>query len=136
MSDIYSTNPRTLGRAICIITGASKGFGRVLAHEVSLQLVEKNSIKKDKQTNILLTIQVSPLLKPGSVLLLVARSEALLQELQEELRSFTEEQQLVVHCIAVDLSTREGVDEAVRVAKQEAVNEMDHVLLINNAGES
>ncbi|XP_044053767.1 sepiapterin reductase b [Siniperca chuatsi] len=109
MSDIYSTNPRTLGRGICIITGASKGFGRALAHTVS------------------------HLLKPGSVLLLVARSENLLQELQKELQSFTEQQQLVVHYIAVDLSTREGVNETVRVAKQEAVNEIDHVLLINNA---
>lgn len=36
----------TLGRAICIITGASKGFGRALAHEVSDQLLEKNKIRK------------------------------------------------------------------------------------------
>ncbi|XP_035514899.1 sepiapterin reductase b [Morone saxatilis] len=110
MQDIYSTNPRTLGRAICIITGASRGFGRALAQEVSY------------------------FLKPGSVLLLVARSNTMLQELKEELQSWTEEQQLVVHCIAVDLSTREGVHETVRVARQEAINEMDHVLLINNAG--
>lgn len=75
------------------------------------------------------------MLKPGSILLLVARTETLLQELKEELKSFTEEQ-LVVHCIAVDLSTREGLNEIIRVARQEAVNEIDHVLLINNAGES
>ncbi|XP_070761049.1 sepiapterin reductase b [Enoplosus armatus] len=109
MSDIYSTNPRTLGRGICIITGASKGFGRALAHKVSHSL------------------------EPGSVLLLVARTETLLQESKEELQSFSEEQQLVVHCIAVDLSTREGVNETIKAARQEAVNEIDHVLLINNA---
>ncbi|KAG8011781.1 Sepiapterin reductase [Nibea albiflora] len=110
MTEIHTENPRTLGRGICIITGASKGFGRALAHEVSHSL------------------------KAGSVLLLVARSESLLQELKLELQSFTEEQQIVVRCVAVDLSTREGVHETVMVAKQEAGNEMDHVLLINNAG--
>ncbi|KAM6945013.1 sepiapterin reductase b [Lycodopsis pacificus] len=107
MSDI--TNHRTLGRTICIITGASKGFGRALAHKLSRWL------------------------KPGSVLLLVARSETLLQELKEELQSFTEQQQTVVHCVAVDLGTREGVNETVSMARQEAGNEIDHVLLINNA---
>ncbi|KAM9360670.1 sepiapterin reductase b [Symphorus nematophorus] len=108
--DIKShTNPRTLGRCICIITGASKGFGWALAQEVC------------------------HFLNPGSVLLLVARSETLLQGLKKELWSFTEEQQLVVCCIAVDLSTKEGVNETVRVAKQKAVSELDHVLLINNA---
>ncbi|CAB1427891.1 unnamed protein product [Pleuronectes platessa] len=100
----------TFGRGICIITGASKGFGRALAHEMSHSL------------------------EPGSVLLLVARSGTLLQDLKEELHSFSENQQLIVHCIAVDLSTREGVNETVRMVKQEAVNEIDHVLLINNAG--
>ncbi|XP_070690573.1 sepiapterin reductase b [Pempheris klunzingeri] len=109
MADFCSTNPRTLGRAVCIITGASKGFGRALAHEVS------------------------HLLKPGSFLFLVARSETKLHELKEELQSFTGEQ-LAVHCIAVDLSTTEGVNETIRMAKQEAGNEIDHVLLINNVG--
>ncbi|XP_023249976.1 sepiapterin reductase-like [Seriola lalandi dorsalis] len=110
MSDIDTTNPRTLGRGICIITGASKGFGWALAHEVY------------------------HLLEPGSVLLLVARSGTLLQELKEELQSFTDKQRLVVHCIAANLSTTEGVNETVRVAGQEAVNEIDNVLLINNVG--
>ncbi|KAJ4942093.1 hypothetical protein JOQ06_011962 [Pogonophryne albipinna] len=109
MSDINSTNPRTLCRGICIITGASKGFGQALAYQVSWYL------------------------EPRSVLLLVARSGPLLQEMKEELQSATEEQQLVVHCVAVDLRTKEGVDETVRVARQEAVDEIEHVLLINNA---
>ncbi|XP_044194126.1 sepiapterin reductase b [Thunnus albacares] len=109
MSDINSTNARTLGRCFCIITGASKGFGWVLAH------------------------QVTHYLKPGSVLLLVARTGTLLQELKEELQSFTEDQNLVVHCITADLSTQDGVNETVRVTRQESLKEIDHVLLINNA---
>ena len=83
-----------------------------------------------------MSVQVSRSLEPRSVLLLVARSGLLLQEMKEELQSATEEQQLVVHCVAVDLRTKEGVDETVRVARQEAVDEIEHVLLINNAGGS
>ncbi|KAK2901951.1 hypothetical protein Q8A73_011697 [Channa argus] len=109
MSDVCATNSSSLGRCVCIITGASKGFGRVLAQKVP------------------------HLLKPGSVLLLVARSGTLLQELKEELQSSTEEQKLVVRSITADLSTREGVNETVVAARQEAVDEIDHVLLINNA---
>ncbi|XP_053181717.1 sepiapterin reductase b [Scomber japonicus] len=109
MSDIHSTTIRTLSRCICIITGASKGFGRALAH------------------------QVSHYMKPGSVLLLVARTRTLLQELKEELQSFTGNQSLVVHCVTADLSTRDGVNETVSAARQQSSNEIDHVLLINNA---
>ncbi|KAM8759740.1 sepiapterin reductase b [Acanthopagrus schlegelii] len=109
MTDVFPTDGRTLGRCICIITGASKGFGRALAHQVCCWL------------------------KPGSVLLLAARSETLLRELKEELKGFTVERQLLVHCVVVDLSTQKGVNEAVRVARLESEKEMDHVLLINNA---
>lgn len=83
-----------------------------------------------------MSIQVSCLLEPGSVLLLVARSETLLQQLKVELQSFTKEPQVVVHCIAVDLNTIEGLNETVKVARQHTVNDVDHVLLVNNAGES
>lgn len=82
-----------------------------------------------------MSTQVCCWLKPGSVLLLVARSETLLRELKEELRGFTVEQQLSVHCIVANLSTQKGVNETVRVARQESEKEKDHVLLINNAGE-
>lgn len=82
-----------------------------------------------------MSIQVCCWLKPGSVLLLAARSETLLRELKEELKGFTVERQLLVHCVVVDLSTQKGVNEAVRVARLESEKEMDHVLLINNAGE-
>lgn len=135
MSNIYATTQRTLGRCMCIITGASKGFGRALAHKVRLNLLKLGLNKARQEANKVLFIQVSHLLKPGSVLLLVARSGPLLQELKEELQSFTEEQKLDVHCIAADLSTREGVNETVVVARQEAMHDIDHVLLINNAGE-
>lgn len=72
---------------------------------------------------------------PGSVLLLVARSRTLLQELKEELRG-SGPPQLVVRCVAVDLGTAGGVNEAVEVARQEAGTDLEHVLLFNNAGES
>ncbi len=65
---------------------------------------------------------MSYLLEPGSVLLLVARTETLLKQLKEELQSFAE---LVIYCMAVDLSTREGVNETVRVARQEAENKFE-----------
>uniref|UniRef100_A0A3Q3X8E5 Sepiapterin reductase n=1 Tax=Mola mola TaxID=94237 RepID=A0A3Q3X8E5_MOLML len=81
---------------VCIITGSSRGFGRALAHELSYPLV-------------------SCLLKPGSVLLLVGRSEALLQQVKEELQGAGEEQRLVAHCIAADLSTADGLNQTVEV---------------------
>lgn len=53
MSDIYATNLRTLSRGICIITGASKGLGRALAHEVGEHPVEKtNLVKKKKKKHL------------------------------------------------------------------------------------
>ncbi|XP_028314216.1 sepiapterin reductase-like [Gouania willdenowi] len=110
MSDINSHDPRTLGKSLCIITGASRGFGRALA------------------------LQVVHLLEPGSVLLLVARSGAQLQEVKDELQNFRDEPERQIHCITADLSTKDGVEETVSVASQEAEKELDHVLLINNAG--
>lgn len=76
------------------------------------------------------------MLKPGSVLLLVGHSEALLQQVKVELQGAGEEQRLVAHCIAADLSTADGLNQTVEVARQKAVKDTDHVLLINNAGES
>lgn len=75
-------------------------------------------------------------MNPGSVLVLAARSGPLLHQLKEELQSSEEKDALTVHCVAVDLATEEGVDEVVRVARQEADCDFDHVLLVNNAGEA
>nr|AAC60296.1 sepiapterin reductase [Takifugu rubripes] len=110
MPDASSSHQTSLGRCLCVITGASRGLGRAMAREVC------------------------GLMKPGSVLLLVARSETLLQELKEELRGLTGTAQPAVRCVAVDLSAAGGVNEAVEVARQEAGTDPDHVLLINNAG--
>ena len=52
-----------LGCAVCVLTGASRGFGRALAP------------------------QLARLLSPGSVLLLSARSDSVLRQLKEELGS-------------------------------------------------
>lgn len=135
MLDISSTNRRALGQCICIITATSKGFGRAMAHEVRDQLVGKKCTDKTKSGGRKAcgaSFQVSCVMNPGSVLLLVARPKPLLHQLREKLQRFSKEPQLVVHRVVADLSTRQGVDEVVRVARQQA---FDHVLLINNAGE-
>lgn len=73
-------------------------------------------------------------MEAGSVLLLVARSQTLLEELRGELRGLAGT--LAVRCVAADLSTAGGVREAVDAARRQAVADLDHVLLLNNAGES
>ncbi|KAL4658249.1 sepiapterin reductase [Arapaima gigas] len=101
---------KDLGRALCIITGASKGFGRSLA------------------------VQIAGLLKPSSALLLVSRSGDKLQELQAELlASSVDSGGLVVRCVTADVGEKEGVEETVRAAKEIPTTDIDHLLLINNA---
>ncbi|XP_077601057.1 sepiapterin reductase-like [Stigmatopora nigra] len=110
MSGVLHTSGKTLGRCMCIITGASKGFGHALAQLVSSYL------------------------KPGSVLLLDARSGPLLLELKEELQqSLKGRQNLTIDFAAADLSTKEGVEDTVNMARQMSLKEFDHVLLVNNA---
>lgn len=92
-------------------------------------------MKLQKNASFTCFVEACGVMKPGSVLLLVARSETLLQELKEELRG-SGTPQLVVRCVAVDLSTADGVNKAVEVVSQEAVTDLDHVLLFNNAGKS
>ncbi|XP_034457645.1 sepiapterin reductase a [Hippoglossus hippoglossus] len=107
-----SSGTRTdLGRALCIITGASRGFGRVVARHMS------------------------ELLKPGSALVLAARSG-------DELRAAAAEVTgaaaggggLLVLCVPVDLSHSDGVTELLAAVKTSYTDDMDHVLLVNNAG--
>nr|XP_057920252.1 sepiapterin reductase a [Doryrhamphus excisus] len=95
-----------LGRALCIITGASRGFGRTIANEVS-QLV-----------------------KPRSVLILVARSGDDLRALQKQMSG----SDLKVRCVVTDLSSMEGVESVVRTAKEAFSEDIQHVILFNNAG--
>ncbi|XP_051924505.1 sepiapterin reductase b [Hippocampus zosterae] len=110
MSGVLHASGSTLGRCMCIITGASKGFGRALAHLVLHYL------------------------KPGSVLLLVARSRPLLQQLKEDLlQSLKDMEEMTIFCTVADLSTKEGIEDTVAMARQQSLKEIDHVLLINNA---
>lgn len=111
MEDEISLEPRDLGRALCIITGASKGFGRTLA------------------------FQLSCLLKPRSVLMLVARTTEQLNQLKEDIITlYGGQNKLEVCCVRADLEKKEGVEKTVQAAKETSVSELDHILLINNAG--
>ncbi|XP_040915644.1 sepiapterin reductase a [Toxotes jaculatrix] len=105
-----STERRDLGRALCIITGASRGFGRTIAREMSR------------------------LVKPRSVLVLVARSADDLRSLQAELaESEAGRAGLVVECVVADLGQTEGLENVVRTSKESFSEDIDHILLVNNA---
>ncbi|KAI4871675.1 hypothetical protein NFI96_031105 [Prochilodus magdalenae] len=104
------TTPRDFGKALCIITGASRGFGWSLAREIAA------------------------LLRPGSVLLLVARSGDKLRALQADLAASTaSESGLLVRCVVADLGRKEGVDSVLREARETPCHDIDHLLLFNNA---
>ncbi|XP_051524515.1 sepiapterin reductase-like [Myxocyprinus asiaticus] len=111
MEEIISREPRDLGRALCIITGASKGYGRTLA------------------------VQLSYLLKPRSILLLVARTMDQLNEVKDDIMALDDRQKrLVVRCVQADLEKMEGVEKTIQAVKETSPSELDHLLLINNAG--
>lgn len=112
MEAVISGEPRRdLGRALCIITGASKGYGRTLA------------------------FQLSCLLKPRSVLLLAARSADQLNEVKEDIVTLCGGQHtLDVRCVQADLEKTEGVEKTLQAAKETSASDVDHLLLINNAG--
>ncbi|KAJ8260773.1 hypothetical protein COCON_G00164960 [Conger conger] len=98
------------GRALCVITGASKGFGRCLAK------------------------QIAALLSPGSALVLVARSGDKLRELQTDLAaSDAGKKGLVIRCVTADLAQKEAVEETMKAAKQTNHLDIDRLILINNA---
>ncbi|KAF7688581.1 sepiapterin reductase a [Silurus meridionalis] len=106
-SNVAPCERKDFGKALCIITGASKGFGRCLAKEISA------------------------LLQPGSVLLLVARSAEKLQELEGELSS--QRNGLVIRCVVADLGQKDGVGSVIREAKKTPSSEINSLLLFNNA---
>lgn len=100
-----------LGRALCIITGASRGFGRTVAREMSR------------------------LVKPGSALVLAARSADDLRALKVELaESEAGRAGLVVECVVADLGEVGGLESVVRASEEAFSEHMDHIILFNNAG--
>ncbi|NXS28324.1 SPRE reductase, partial [Pomatostomus ruficeps] len=103
----------------CVLTGASRGFGRSLAR------------------------LLAPQLGPGSALLLLARSAEPLAELAAELRDTggdtggdtASDSGLRVQCVAADLGCSEGLRRAgaaVRELLRDA--SFGRLLLVNNAG--
>ncbi|XP_043841484.1 sepiapterin reductase isoform X1 [Dromiciops gliroides] len=98
-----------LGRAVCILTGASRGFGRSL---VPL---------------------LAPRLAAGSVLVLSARNDRALQELSADVAASWPG--LRVLCVSADLGSQAGLQrllEALRELSQPP--DLQRLLLINNAG--
>lgn len=104
MSDSESPH---LGRALCIITGASRGFGRAAA------------------------LALSPRLLRGSVLVLAARSGDDLRAVQAELAA--SEAGLRLESVVADVSRSEGLESIVRVCQEASTGDIDHLILINNA---
>uniref|UniRef100_A0A3Q0RJV3 Sepiapterin reductase n=1 Tax=Amphilophus citrinellus TaxID=61819 RepID=A0A3Q0RJV3_AMPCI len=99
-----------LGRVLCIITGASRGFGRTVAREVSR------------------------LVKPGSAIVLAARSGDDLRALRTELtESEAGRAGLRVESVVADVGQTEGLDGIIGAAKEAFTEEVDHVILVNNA---
>ncbi|XP_040593259.1 sepiapterin reductase [Mesocricetus auratus] len=98
-----------LGLTVCVLTGASRGFGRALAP------------------------LLARLLSPGSVLLLSARSDLALLHLEEELG--TQHPGLRVVRAAADLGTEAGLQQLLcAVRKLPRPEGLQRLLLINNAG--
>lgn len=108
MSSAAPTSGSVLGRALCIVTGTSRGFGRVVARDVAR------------------------LLMPGSALVIVARSGDDLRTLQAELAESASG--VAVKCVVVDLGDVEGPGCVVEASKAAFSEDMDHVILVNNAG--
>ncbi|KAM6345511.1 sepiapterin reductase [Podargus strigoides] len=101
--------PGSWGATACVLTGASRGFGRSLAR------------------------LLAPRLGEGSVLLLLARSAAALAELAAELRGGGTG--LRVECVAADLGCQEGLRRATAALREVLpAAPPGRLLLINNAG--
>lgn len=112
--DVVGSDARDFGKAACIISGASRGFGRCLAKEIAL------------------------LLHPGSIFFLVARSGDKLRELQAELAATRAGKAgLITRCVVADLGLKDDVDKVIREIKEAASDiDINQLLLINNAGRS
>lgn len=100
-----------LGQALCIVTGASRGLGRTVAKHLAR------------------------LIKPGSAIVLTARSGQDLRSLQTELTGGDGAGAgLVVECVEADLGHNDAPGRIVSAARRCFKADMDHVILVNNAG--
>ncbi|XP_071609220.1 sepiapterin reductase [Heliangelus exortis] len=101
--------PRAGRWAACVVTGASRGFGRSLVR------------------------LLAPKLREGSVLVLLARSEVPLTQLAAELQDTGPG--LRVKCVAADLGCPEGLRRAGEVLREVLPTAPPGpLLLVNNAG--
>lgn len=98
-----------LGRAVCLLTGASRGFGRTLAP------------------------LLASLLSPGSVLVLSARNDEALRQLEAELGA--ERSGLRVVRVPADLGAEAGLQQLLGALRElPRPKGLQRLLLINNAG--
>lgn len=98
-----------LGRALCVLTGASRGFGRVLAP------------------------LLARLLSPGSLMVLSARNDEALRQLEAELNA--ERPGLRVVRVPADLGVDASLQQLLGALRELPRPEgLQRVLLINNAG--
>ncbi|XP_054846481.1 sepiapterin reductase [Eublepharis macularius] len=104
--------PGGLGRALCVVTGASRGLGRSVA------------------------LALAPRLAGGSALLLVARSAAALGRLEGELAAACPA--LRLRSLPADLASEDGLRRLLRAARALAppppAARLQRLLLVNNAG--
>lgn len=101
----------SLGRTVCVLTGASRGFGRTLA------------------------LVLAPLLSPGSVLVLNARNDEALRQLEAQLGA--ERPGLRVVRIPGDLGAQDDLQRFLGALRELPRPEgLQRVLLINNAGKT
>ncbi|XP_004465542.2 sepiapterin reductase [Dasypus novemcinctus] len=100
---------RGLGRAVCVLTGASRGFGRALAP------------------------LLASLLSPGSTMVLSARSDEALRQLEAELGAGRPDLRVVR--VPADLGADAGLRQLLGAVRELPRPEgLQRVLLINNAG--
>uniref|UniRef100_A0A8C3WCL0 Sepiapterin reductase n=1 Tax=Catagonus wagneri TaxID=51154 RepID=A0A8C3WCL0_9CETA len=99
----------SLGRALCVVTGASRGFGQTLAR------------------------LLAPLLSSESVLVLTARDDEALRQLEAELVSGRPDLRVVR--VPADLGAEAGLQQLLGALRELPRPEgLQRVLLINNAG--